>query len=176
MRKIILSLLMNLLFGFLFTESHTVFSQNNVINVNISAKQAIKKKYVACKVSSIVTYENNPSNRKNKWKILTFEKLYINGDPYTTLFKLGFSNEITNNKTPRDSFLLLYPFSQKINDTSYYLYPLPKGDTSKLLLPNMGSHTWYETEVVNFDSRGRIKTIMYVFKPNFTIFNHKLRC
>ena len=159
MHKIILTLAMNLIFGFFFTVNHAAFSQNNIINVNLTAKQALKKKYVSCKVSSNEKYENKTSHERAKRKVLTFEKLESIENPYTTLFKIGLSNKIVNNKTPRDSFLILYPYSQKINDTSYYLYPLPKGDSSTLLLPNMGSHPWIEPEVINFDASGKIKNI-----------------
>jgi len=161
MNKIIFPLILFLLNGFLFTESPSAYSQNSYISVNITAKQALKKKYKFCKVTSTVKNGFKTTNERYKRKVLTCEKLDSLEKPFTALIKLGLSKKVINNKTPRDSFLLLFPNAQKINDTAFYLYalPLPPRDTSFLIPHQMGSHPWQDRQAIYFDSSGMIKNI-----------------
>ena len=165
MCKINFPLVMLLLYGFLFTESQTAFSQNVYdnakiyVNVNITAKQALKKKYKWCKVTTTKKHGFKTTNERYKRKVLTFEKLDTLENPYSALIKLGLRNKVINNKTPRDSFLLLFPYSQKINDTVFYLYALPPPDTSFPNLNLMGSHPWLDPQSIIFDYSGMIKSI-----------------
>jgi len=162
MNKIFFPLAIFLLFGFPFTECQLAFCQisniNENVNLNLTAKQALKKNFKSCKVTYTVKNGLKTSNIKNK--TFTNEPLDTLGNPYLALIKLGLNNKIVNNKTPRDSFLNLYSNAQKINDTMYYLYQLPPPDTSSLHLPNMGSHPWLAPPAITFDASGIIKSIV----------------
>ena len=150
---------MLLLFGFLFTESNTVFCQNNYERANLTAKQALKKNFSGCKVTVTIKHRFKTTTKRYKRQVHTLVKLDTFVDPFTALIKLGLSNKIINNKTPRDSFLLLFPYSQKINDTAFYLYALPPSDTAFPITNRMGSHPWVDPQVIHFDSYGKIKGI-----------------
>lgn len=160
MKNIIFPLALFLLFGSLFTNGQTVFSQNSYISVNITAKQALKKKFLWCKVTSTVKHGYKTANDKYKRKVLTFEQLDTIENSITALFKLGLSNKTINNKTPRDCFLLLFPYSQKINDTAFYLYAPPPADTSFAITNRMGSYPGVYPPVIYFDRSGMTRNII----------------
>ncbi len=148
---------MILLECFIF-EKPAAFCQNGYVSANITAKQALKKKYRKWKVNSTLKY-NVIKNEPYKAQVPYFEPLDTLENPYDILIRLGLFHENIQNISPRDSFLLLYSHAQKINDTSFYLYPLPPVDTSFLQLHNMGSHPWFSPQIINFNSSGQIKNI-----------------
>ena len=156
----IFPLVMFLFNGILFTgEGSRVFSQTSFIGVNITARQAVAKKFNRCKVTFTVKPKSKTTKKQRKILTLTCEKLDSIENPFTALIKFGLNNNIVNNKTPRDFFLLLYPYAQKINDTAYYLYALPLADTSFATRNWMGSHPWIDPQIICFDYWGKIKYI-----------------
>ena len=79
--------------------------------------------------------------------------------PFMTILKIGIDNKIINNKTPRDSLLLLFPNSRNINDTTMPVSLTAFNDTTfNLYLPEARSS--FNNKTIYFDSFGKIKEIV----------------